>query len=134
MCSGLPAGTSRLSTGASAQTAISATKKAVQPLPLSSGPLEGSATLVIRKPPRFALRYSPSERPCGSCFGTPTFDSEDALWPLLDEDDDEDQHRDLREHRAGPAFDELVEHAQAERRVHGAGELADAAHHHHHEG
>src|SRR5664280_652337 len=47
----------------------------------------------------------------------------------LDEDDDEDQHHDLREHGPGHAFEELVEHAEAERRDDGASQLADAAHH-----
>ena len=43
---------------------------------------------------------------------------------LLDKDDDEHQHRNLGEHRAGPAFQKLVENAQAEGRIHGAGQLA----------
>ena len=57
----------------------------------------------------------------------------DALRPLLDEDDDEDQHHDLGQHRALPAFEQLVQHAQAEAGVDGAGELADAAEHDDHE-
>ena len=52
-----------------------------------------------------------------SCFGTPSLHREDALRSLLDEDDDEHQHHDLGQHRAGPALQQLVQHAQAERGV-----------------
>ena len=41
--------------------------------------------------------------------------------------------RDLREHRALPRLEELVGDAEAQRRVHRAGELADAAQHDDHE-
>jgi hypothetical protein len=55
------------------------------------------------------------------------------LRPLLDEDDDEHQHHDLGQHRARPAFQQLVQDAQAQAGVHRAGQLAHAAQHHHHE-
>src|SRR5690348_9846409 len=61
------------------------------------------------------------------------FQREQALRTLLDEDDDEYEDRYLREYRARPAFEHLVEHAEPETRIHGAGELSDAAEHHHHE-
>src|SRR4030095_2106821 len=157
MWKALPAGTTMLSTGASAHTAISATKKAVQPLARSRGPFLGSTVVVMRTAPcnHQPRRETPRNRLCRAagvapsrgCRATrsgqgwgwsylraPAFDGEDALRPLLDEDDDEHEHRDLREHGAGPAFDELVEDAEPERRVDGASELPDPAHHDHHEG
>ena len=51
-----------------------------------------------------------------SCFGAPALHREQPGGLPLDEDDDEDEHRDLREHRAGDAFEQLVEHAEAEPR------------------
>jgi hypothetical protein len=57
-------------------------------------------------------------------LGAPALEGEQALRTLLDEDDDEDQHHDLGQHRARPAFEELVDHAQAQRGVHRAGQLA----------
>src|SRR5437660_1456070 len=62
--------------------------------------------------------------------------SSDWYWPLrpaLDEEDDEDEHRDLRKHRARPGLEQLVREAEDERGIHGARELADAAEHHHQE-
>src|SRR4030095_10353464 len=56
-----------------------------------------------------------------------------SLRPLLDEDDDEDEHRDLGEDRALPRLEELVRNPEAKRRIHGARELADTAQHHDHE-
>ena len=58
--------------------------------------------------------------------------SEQPLWPLLDEHDNEYEHADFREHRARPGFEELVD-AESHRRVHGSRQLADTAEHDHHE-
>ena len=44
MCKALVSGTHKFSTGASAQTVISAIMKALQPVPLSNGPLLGNVT------------------------------------------------------------------------------------------
>src|SRR5204863_9083608 len=63
----------------------------------------------------------------------PALEREQALRALLDEHDDEHEQRDLREHRARPRLEELVGDAEAQRRVHGAGEQADAAQHDDHE-
>ena len=41
-----------------------------------------------------------ARRASASCFHRPALQREQALRPLLDEDDDEHEHRDLREHRA----------------------------------
>lgn len=49
------------------------------------------------------------------------------LRALLDEDDDEGEHDDLGDDRAGPAFVEFADDAQSERCPDGAGKLADAA-------
>ena len=51
----------------------------------------------------------------------------------MDESNDEHQHRDLGQHRTGPAFQELVENAKAQRGVNRARQLANPAQHHHHE-
>src|ERR1700682_4138622 len=68
-----------------------------------------------------------------SRFNGAALERKQALRPLLDEDHDEDQNRDLGEHGARPRLEELVDDAQAERRIDSAGELADAAQHDHHE-
>ena len=60
-------------------------------------------------------------------------EGEDALRTLLDEDDDGDEDDDLGDHRAGPAFQQLAEDAEAEGGPDCAGELPDAADHHDHE-
>src|SRR5436189_4487371 len=62
-----------------------------------------------------------------SCFRTPTLHGEQPRRLPLNEDHDEDQHRDLRKHRARDAFEQLVEHAEAEAGDDRAGELTDAA-------
>jgi len=50
-----------------------------------------------------------------SCFGAPSLQREQALRPLLDEQDDHHQHEDLRQHRAGKWLEELGDRAEAER-------------------
>jgi len=62
-----------------------------------------------------------------------TLEGEDALRAALNEDDDENKHDDLGEHSTGPAFEELVQYAEAEARVHRACQLTHATEHHHHE-
>src|SRR5687768_4598972 len=62
-----------------------------------------------------------------SCFHRPSLEGEEALRPSLDEEDDEDEDCDLREHGAGPGFEQLVGKAEHERRVDRTGELPDAA-------
>src|SRR5207253_1055048 len=63
----------------------------------------------------------------------PALQREEPLRTLLDEDDDEDEDRDFREHRARPAFEHLIQHAESEAGVYRARKLADAAEHHDHE-
>ena len=52
----------------------------------------------------------------------------------MDEDDDEHQHGNLGQHRTGPALQQLGGHAQPQRGIHRARQLAHATQHHHHEG
>src|SRR5258708_2417772 len=68
-----------------------------------------------------------------SCLRHTPLQREQSLRALLDEDDDEDEHHDLRDHGARPGLEELVRESEPERRVDGAGELSDAAEHDHHE-
>ena len=56
-----------------------------------------------------------------SCLRAPPLESEDALRPLLDEDDDQHQNHDLGQHRARQTLEQLVQHAQAERGIDSAG-------------
>src|SRR6218665_2786003 len=116
----LSAGTTRFSTGATTSTATSA---ANTPNQLFSDRKRVGAT-GIAVIGRTALMVRVGR---GSGFGAAALHREDALRALLDEDDDEDQHHDLGEHRTGPAFEELVQHAQAQRGVHRARQLAHAA-------
>ena len=58
---------------------------------------------------------------------------EHALWPLLNEHDDEDEHRDLREYRALPCFKQLVGESESERGINRSGQLPHTAEHDHHE-
>src|SRR4051812_26392091 len=124
----LPSGTARFNRGATAHTSTSASRKAVQPVRVSSGPGGGSTAGMGACPPASAasdcsMTVGARSIGCVSGFGTAALDREQALRTLLDEDHDQDQHRDLGEHGAGPAFDELVEDAQAERGVHRARQL-----------
>src|SRR5947207_7798370 len=45
----------------------------------------------------------------------PTTQREQTLWSALDEEDDEDEHHDLAQHRAGRGLDQLVDDSQAQR-------------------
>ena len=65
-----------------------------------------------------ALRPLSAKIPCGR------------FWMKID---DQHQHHDLGQHRTRESFEQLVQHAQPERGIDGAGQLADAAEHHHHE-
>ena len=66
------------------------------------------------------------------CFMFPHcgLQGKDSLRTLLNEDHDEQQHGNLGQYGAGPAFEQLGEHAQAQGRIDRAGQLADAAQHH----
>src|SRR6266513_2237350 len=68
-----------------------------------------------------------------SSLGHSSLAREQSLRTLLDEYDDEHQHRNLGQHGAGPSLEEFVDDAQAHRRVDSPGELTDAAEHHDHE-
>src|SRR5665213_1029806 len=127
----LSAGTSRLPIGTSTATTASAIVTPAQPRMPSSRPggcaaigagcaAVGAGCAAIGAG-NTALIVRPSR------FGAPTLHREQARGLSLDEDDDDDQHEDLRQHRAGNAFEKLVEHAQPEGSQHRAGELADAA-------
>src|SRR5436190_1524666 len=99
----LPSGTTRLSIGATAQTTISAMKNAVQPVPLSSGARPGRSTRAtgaggsnlggtgggVWTPASAAIERSIEEMVVlmDSSLGAATLHREDALRPLLDEDD-----------------------------------------------
>ena len=64
-----------------------------------------------------------------SCFRTAALQGKDALWTLLNKDHDEQQHGDLGQHGAGPAFQQLAEHAQSQSRIDGARQLPYTAQH-----
>src|SRR5690606_11745479 len=63
----------------------------------------------------------------------PSLECEQATWPLLDEEDDQNEHEDLAEYRADRRFEELVENAERQRADQRSPKIADAAEHHHHE-
>src|SRR5436190_8327223 len=52
-----------------------------------------------------------------SRFNGADLQREHSLRPLLNEDDDEDEHGDFRQYRALPCFKKLVDDAKTERRV-----------------
>src|SRR3954463_6159349 len=84
---------------------------------------------------RLCIRFNTSRSADGtSCLRGAAAQREDALRTLLNEENDEDQHRDLAEHRPRERLEQLVENAEAERRDDGAHDLSDSAEHHHHEG
>src|SRR5438067_2150986 len=123
MCSALFAGTARLHTGNTTNRTNAARPNAIH----------------TKRPRKRASIAAPAGRWSGtnatgiSRLNRATFQCEKALRSLLDEHDDEDQHGDLRQHRALPGFEEFVDDAEPERRIHGARELANAAQHDHHE-
>ena len=59
-----------------------------------------------------ALRRTADSGKMRSCFHRPALEREQAARPLLDEQDDEDQNRDLAEHRAGERLEKLVGDAE----------------------
>ena len=101
-----------------ARAATQRRRRAVQPAPYSAAALT-----------------SASERSAHAHASTaPALQREQALRPLLDEDDDEaPAPRSWRAPRPTSGSRNLLTHAQAQRGVHGAGELADAAQHDDHE-
>src|SRR5712664_2862950 len=112
---GLEAGTTRFSSGKTRKSTPATAPSAVQP---------------------FAPYRREKAEEIGPILGFqgPALQGEHALRAPLDEDDDEDEHRDLCEYGALPGFEQLVGEAQPQGRVNGAGELPHAAQHHHHEG
>src|ERR1700712_2405617 len=132
-----PSGTTRFSTGTITATTTSASTTAPQLLP-ESRPRGGMSCLVGEVPPTTGRDSGAGEstafmKSSSSRFGAAALHREDALRALLDEDDDEDEHHDLGEHGALPAFEQLVQHPEADGGVDGTGELPDAAEHDHHE-
>ena len=61
------------------------------------------------------------------------FSREHAAWPALNEQNQQHQHNDLAEHRAGDGLKELVDDAQSQRADNRTPQIADAAEHHDHE-
>src|SRR6185436_4242423 len=112
---GLDGGTSRLHTGNTMNNTAANAARVIQ--------------LFVPYSREIAVEIGPID---SSLCGAP-FQREQALRPALDEEDDEDQHHDLRDHRARPGFEELVREAERQRCVDRAGELPDAAEHDHHE-
>src|SRR5712664_2541184 len=112
---GLEAGTTRFSSGKTRKSTPATAPSAVQP---------------------FAPYRREKAEEIGPILGFqgPALQGEHALRAPLDEDDDEDEHRDLGEHRALPGFKQLVGEAQPQGRVDRAGELPHAAEDHDHEG
>src|SRR5712664_4477935 len=115
-CSALSGAGSRYRSGSTTSVAKAKAPSAIQPAPLNSGSIRGT------------YRSSSS-----SSFNGAPLQREEPLRALLDEGDDQHQHQDLGEHRADVRLQKLRQHAQAERGVDGAGKLADATKHHHHE-
>src|SRR5450830_697342 len=126
-CRALSTGTSRLSAGATAQTTIRASRKAPQPAPDSNG--AGGGRVNDEEVREELVMIMVMECAPGSGFGGAALHREDALRALLDEDDDEHQHRDLGQHGPGDAFEEFVQDAQAQRGIHRAGQLPHPAQH-----
>jgi hypothetical protein len=92
--------------------------KADQPVRLSSGARGGQRQGILFRAHASALRPFIAKMPCGRFWMKMMMNTSTG---------------DLGQHRAGPAFEQLVQDAQAQRRVHRAGQLAHAAQHHHHE-
>src|SRR5205809_3342773 len=80
-----------------------------------------------------AVRFRGTNAAGISRFNRTALQREQSLRPLLNEDDDEDEHGDFRQYRALPCLQELVDNAKTERRVDSARQLSDAAQHDHHE-
>src|ERR1700761_8752453 len=68
-----------------------------------------------------------------SCLRAAALEGEHALRPLLDEQHDQDEHRNFGEHGAPERFDRLADEAEPKAADHRTGELPDAAQHHRHE-
>src|SRR5512138_1097442 len=124
MCNALPAGTTRLPIGKTTNSTTAAMPIAIQ--------TRDDGTREMRAAPAGSISGMKATDK-GSRFNGAALQCEQSLRPLLDEDDDEDEHGDLREHCALPGFEKLVDDAEPERRVNGAGQLTDAAQHDDHE-
>src|SRR6185436_12574938 len=115
-CRGLSGAGSRYSIGSSARVTTAKAPSAIQPGAWNSGSAGGMYRV---------CRYS--------SFNGASLQSEQSLRSLLDEGDDQHQHQDFGEHRADVRLQKLGQNAEAECGIDGAGKLADAAEHHHHE-
>src|SRR5207244_3081922 len=78
-------------------------------------------------------RFSGTNAAGISRFNGAALQREQSLRPLLNEDDDEDEHGDFRQYGALPRLEKLVDHAKTERRVDGTRQLTDAAQYDDHE-
>src|SRR6266446_1387717 len=115
-CRALSGAGSRYRSGSTTSVTSAKAPSAIQPAPLNSGSIRG------------AYRISSL-----SSFNGAPLQRKEPLRALLDEGDDQHQDQDLGEHRADVRLQKLRQHAQTERSVDGAGKLANAAKHHHHE-
>src|SRR4030095_4842167 len=127
--SGFDSGTTRCSTGTTTRSTAVTAKIAVHTGNGKRRVMQRSsqdpAAMSREGGCRFLLRASRLSAPSLQC--------KQSLRPLLDEKDDEDQHHDLREYRAGPWLEELGDRPEAEGGDHCPGELANAAQHDDHE-
>src|SRR6266480_6595029 len=78
-------------------------------------------------------RFSGTNAAGISRFNRAALQRKHPLRPLLNEDDDEDQHGDFRQYRALPRLEEFVDDAKAERGIDSARQLTDTAQHDNHE-
>src|SRR6187200_2782124 len=70
--------------------------------------------------------------PSGTLSGAPGL-REEAAWTPLDEEDERDQHEDLRQHGSGVGFEQLVDDTHRHPADERTPEVADPAKHHDHE-
>ena len=90
----LSAGTHKLRTGTTMQMVISAVKKNSQPLVPNNAGGSGNCKVEVL---------------CVmSCLRTAAFHGKDALGAFLDEHDDENQHRNLGQHRTSHTLKQFV--------------------------
>src|SRR5512134_1219401 len=126
-CSGLDSWTARCSTGMTMSNTAVTANTAVH---TRSGNKRVTGNL---RAVRCGASLLGSGRALRSCFRTPTLQGKQTLWPLLNEENDQHQHCDLRQHGAGPRLEEFGDRAKAEGRDDGARQLPDAPQHHDHE-
>src|SRR5436309_3342315 len=99
VCSGLVSGTSRLQMGNTTNSTIAATPIAIHSR--CAGKRERRAAPTAR--------FSGTNAAGISRFNGAALQREQSLRPLLNEDDDEDEHGDFRQYRALPRLQELVD-------------------------